>query len=173
MTTSQNSIANPIETSSDWLLKIPSLSQQQSILVSPGGTGTVTSYSLVYDVYFPANGSSGWMPFLQTDIGNSNDADIFGKASGDSYGVGIGGSYRGTAKLDAWNRIGLTIEKNSNGTVSMNKYVNGEFVATQQIASSGASRFAIDLSKGFLIFSDEDGETSPVISATSSSFRQR
>ncbi len=161
MTTSQNSIANPIETSSDWLLKIPSLSQQQSILVSPGGTGTVTSYSLVYDVYFPANGSSGWMPFLQTDIGNSNDADIFGKASGDSYGVGIGGSYRGTAKLDAWNRIGLTIEKNSNGTVSMNKYVNGEFVATQQIASSGASRFAIDLSKGFLIFSDEDGETSP------------
>ncbi|NTA51063.1 tandem-95 repeat protein [Agrobacterium tumefaciens] len=161
MTTSQNSIANPIETSSDWLLKIPSLSQQQSILVSPGGTGTVTSYSLVYDVYFPTNGSSGWMPFLQTDIGNSNDADIFGKASGDSYGVGIGGSYRGTAKLDAWNRIGLTIEKNSNGTVSMNKYVNGEFVATQQIASSGASRFAIDLSKGFLIFSDEDGETSP------------
>lgn len=91
MTTSQNSIANPIETSSDWLLKIPSLSQQQSILVSPGGTGTVTSYSLVYDVYFPTNGSSGWMPFLQTDIGNSNDADIFGKASGESYGVGIGG----------------------------------------------------------------------------------
>lgn len=90
MTTSQNSIANPIETSSDWLLKIPSLSQQQSILVSPGGTGTVTSYSLVYDVYFPTNGSSGWMPFLQTDIGNSNDADIFGKASGESYGVGIG-----------------------------------------------------------------------------------
>ncbi|NRF09090.1 Ig-like domain-containing protein [Agrobacterium pusense] len=160
MTTSQNSIANPIETSSDWLLKIPDLSQQQSILVSPGGTGTVTSYSLVYDVYFPSGGSTEWIPFLQTDLTNSNDGDIFGSASSASYGIGIGGNYRGTAKLDAWNRIGVTIEKNSNGTVSMNKYVNGDYIATQQI-SSNPGRFAIDLSKGFLIFSDEDGDTSP------------
>ncbi|MBW9079234.1 tandem-95 repeat protein [Rhizobium pusense] len=160
MTTSQNSIANPIETSSDWLLKIPDLSQQQSILVSPGGTGTVTSYSLVYDVYFPSGGSTEWIPFLQTDLTNSNDGDIFGSASSASYGIGIGGNYRGTAKLDAWNRVGVTIEKNSNGTVSMNKYVNGDYIATQQI-SSNPGRFAIDLSKGFLIFSDEDGDTSP------------
>ncbi|WER18357.1 Ig-like domain-containing protein [Agrobacterium fabrum] len=161
MTTSQNSIANPIETSSDWLLTVPRLSQQQSILVSPNGSGMATSYSLVYDVYFPSNGSTGWMPFLQTDVTNVSDGDIFGKASGDSYGLGISSNYRGTAKLDAWNRIGLTIDKNTDGTLSMNKYVNGEFVATQQIASSSASRFAIDLQKGFLIFSDEDGETSP------------
>ncbi|WP_313613549.1 hypothetical protein, partial [Rhizobium sp.] len=106
MTTSENSIANPIESSSDWLLTIPRLSQQQSILVSPNGAGTATSYSLVYDVYFPKNGSTGWMPFLQTDLTNRSDGDIFGKASGDSYGLGISSDYRGTAKLDAWNRIG-------------------------------------------------------------------
>lgn len=161
MTTSQNSIANPIETSSDWLLTIPRLSQQQGILVSPNGSGMATSYSLVYDVYFPANGSTGWMPFLQTDVTNVSDGDIFGKASGTSYGLGISSNYRGTAKLDAWNRIGLTIETSTDGTVSMKKYVNGELAGTQQIASSSPSRFAIDLSKGFLIFSDEDGETSP------------
>jgi len=161
MTTSQNSIANPIETSSDWLLTIPRLSQQQGILVSPTGSGMATSYSLVYDVYFPTNGNTGWMPFLQTDVTNISDGDIFGKSSGGSYGLGISSNYRGTAKLDAWNRIGLTIEKSTDGTVSMKKYVNGELAGTQQIASSSASRFAIDLSKGFLIFSDEDGETSP------------
>lgn len=160
MTTTQNSIANPIEASSDWLLTIPRLSQNQSVLVSPNGTGMATSYSLVYDVYFPKNGSTGWMPFLQTDTTNLSDGDIFGKASGDSYGVGIGGNYRGAAKLDAWNRIGLTIETDANGTVSMNKYINGEFVANQKI-DGGASRFAIDMAKGFLIFSDENGETSP------------
>lgn len=161
MTTSQNSIANPIETSSDWLLTIPRLSQQQGILVSPNGSGMATSYSLVYDVYFPASGSTGWMPFLQTDVTNSSDGDIFGKASGSSYGLGISSNYRGAAKLDAWNRIGLTIDKNTDGTVSMKKYVNGELAGIQQIASSNAGRFAIDLSKGFLIFSDENGETSP------------
>ena len=140
MTTSQNSIANPIETSSDWLLKIPDLSQQQSILVSPGGTGTVTSYSLVYDVYFPSGGSTEWIPFLQTDLTNSNDGDIFGSASSASYGIGIGGNYRGTAKLDAWNRVGVTIEKNSNGTVSMNKYVNGDYRDPADIVQSGTLR---------------------------------
>ncbi|MDA5635158.1 MULTISPECIES: Ig-like domain-containing protein [Rhizobium/Agrobacterium group] len=161
MTTSQNPIANPIESSSDWLLAIPRLSQQQGILVSPNGTGMATSYSLVYDVYFPKNGSSGWMPFLQTDLTNVSDGDIFGKASGDSYGLGISSDYRGTARLDAWNRIGLTIETDASGAVSMKKYINGEFVAEQKIAASAAGRFAIDMSKGFLIFSDEDGETSP------------
>ena len=160
MTTTQNAIANPIETSSDWLLTIPRLSQNQGILVAPNGTGMATSYSLVYDVYFPKNGSTGWMPFLQTDLTNLSDGDIFGKASGDSYGVGISGNYRGAAKLDAWNRIGLTIETDANGAVSMNKYINGEFVANQKI-NGGASRFAIDMAKGFLIFSDENGETSP------------
>lgn len=162
MTTSENSIANPIESSSDWLLTIPRLSQQQGILVSPNGTGMATSYSLVYDVYFPKNGSTGWMPFLQTDLTNGSDGDIFGKASGDSYGLGISSDYRGTAKLDAWNRIGLTIDKDASGAVSMKKYINGEFVADQKIAASNADRFAIDLSKGFLIFADENGETSPV-----------
>lgn len=160
MTTSQNPIANPIESSSDWLLTIPALSEQQGILVSPNATGLATSYSLVYDVYFPASGSSGWMPFLQTDFNNRNDGDIFGKVGVGSYGVGISGGYHGSAKLDAWNRIGLTIETDAGGTVSMKKYINGEFAADQKIAGA-ASRFAIDLSKGFLIFSDEDGETSP------------
>ncbi|MFK0205991.1 Ig-like domain-containing protein [Agrobacterium sp. NPDC090283] len=160
MTTPQNSIANPIESSSDWLLTVPRLSQQQGILVSPNGNGMATSYSLVYDVYFPKNGSSGWMPFLQTDLTNISDGDIFGKVGGDSYGVGISGNYRGAAKLDAWNRIGLTIETDANGAVSMKKYINGEFVANQKI-DDGAARFTIDTARGFLIFADEDGETSP------------
>lgn len=160
MTTSPNSIANPIESSADWLLTIPRLSQQQGMLVSLNGTGTIPSYSLVYDVYFPASGSTGWMPFLQTDVTNSGDGDIFGKASGESYGLGISSDYRGAAKLDAWNRIGLTIEKDASGVVSMKKYINGEFVADQKMTGALADRFMIDKSKGFLIFSDEDGETS-------------
>lgn len=160
MTSSPNSLATPIQSSSDWLLNIPRLSQQQGILVSPGGTGTVSSYSLVYDVYFPSAGSSGWIPFLQTDATNASDGDIFGKVGGDSFGLGINSDYRGAAKLDAWNRIGLTIEKDASGGVSMKKYINGEFAAEQKMTGSLAARFTIDKAKGFLIFADDDGETS-------------
>ncbi|MEI2301279.1 Ig-like domain-containing protein [Ensifer sp. MJa1] len=160
MTSSPNSIATPIQSSSDWLLNIPRLSQQQGVLVSPGGTGTVSSYSLVYDVYFPSAGSSGWIPFLQTDVTNASDGDIFGKVGGDSFGLGINSDYRGAAKLDAWNRVGLTIDKDASGGVSLKKYVNGEFIAEQKMTGSLAARFTIDKAKGFLIFADDDGETS-------------
>ncbi len=160
MTSSPNSLATPIQSSSDWLLNIPRLSQQQGILVSPGGTGTVSSYSLVYDVYFPSAGSSGWIPFLQTDATNASDGDVFGKVGGDSFGLGINSDYRGAAKLDAWNRIGLTIERDASGGVSMKKYINGEFAAEQKMTGSLAARFTIDKVKGFLIFADDDGETS-------------
>ncbi len=160
MTSSPNSLATPIQSSSDWLLNIPRVQAQQGILVSPGGTGNVSSYSLVYDAYFPSAGSSGWIPFLQTDVTNTSDGDIFGKVGGESFGLGINSDYRGTAKLDAWNRIGLTIDKDASGGVSMKKYINGEFVAEQKMTGTLAARFTIDKAKGFLIFADEDGETS-------------
>ena len=160
MTSSPNSLATPIQSSSDWLLNIPRVQAQQGILVSPGGTGNVSSYSLIYDAYFPSAGSSGWIPFLQTDVTNTSDGDIFGKVGGESFGLGINSDYRGTAKLDAWNRIGLTIDKDASGGVSMKKYINGEFVAEQKMTGTLAARFTIDKAKGFLIFADEDGETS-------------
>jgi 3',5'-cyclic AMP phosphodiesterase CpdA/Ca2+-binding RTX toxin-like protein len=159
MTSSPSTIATPIEASDDWLLNIARLTKQQGILISPGGTGTVSTYSLVYDVYFPASGTA-WIPFLQTDVTNSSDGDIFGKVGGGSYGLGINSDYRGAAKLDAWNRIGLTIEKDAAGGVSMKKYINGEFIAEQKMTGSLAARFTIDKDKGFLIFSDESSETS-------------
>lgn len=159
--TSSTNLTTPIQSSDDWLLSIPRLGKQQGLLVTPGGTGTVSSYSLVYDVYFPSSGtSSGWIPFLQTDTSNSRDADIFGNVAGGSFGLGINSDYRGAANLDAWNRVGLTIEKGSDGSVTMSKYVNGEFIAAQKMTGSLAARFTIDKSNGFLIFSDNDGETS-------------
>lgn len=161
MTSSPNSIATPIESSADWLLNIPRLAKQQGLLVKPGGTGSVSSYSLVYDVFFPASGTgSGWIPFFQSDVSNAGDADIFGKVAGDSFGLGINSDYRGAAKVDAWNRIGITIEKDASGAVSMKKYINGEFVAEQNMTGSLAGRFTIDKANGFLIFSDESSETS-------------
>lgn len=161
MTSSPNSLATPIQSSDDWLLNIPRLAKAQGLLVKPGGTGTASSFSLVYDVFFPASGTgTGWIPFFQSDASNASDADIFGKVAGDSFGLGINSVYSGVAKVDAWNRVGLTVEKGADGSVSLKKYINGEFIAEQKMTGTLAGRFTVDKANGFLIFSDEDGETS-------------
>ncbi|UXN03902.1 Ig-like domain-containing protein [Bartonella sp. HY406] len=148
-------------TAADGFLKIDALNPNQAIHVNTGGTGKVTSFSLIFDVYVPAQtATSSWVSFFQSDVTNTNDADIFGKMGGTSYGIGIGGNYRGVAELDSWNRIGITIEKNADNSVTMHKYINGIHIDDQQITGSNAERYIIDNEKGFLIFSDNDGETS-------------
>ncbi|MFN3671067.1 MAG: Ig-like domain-containing protein [Bosea sp. (in: a-proteobacteria)] len=152
-------LASVIETGADWLLKVPNAAQDQSILVAPGGAGTARAYTLIYDVYIPAATAGGWVPFFQTDVTNTSDGDLFGKIADGEIGLGISGDYKGAAKLDAWNRLAFTVET-KDGVVTITKYVNGVLAGTQ--TSADTARYAIDKAKGFLIFSDEDGETSPV-----------
>ncbi|MCU4181742.1 metallophosphoesterase [Bosea sp. BH3] len=154
---STNSVA--MATSSDQMLSIPNAAQNQGLRVMPGGTGTATSYTLVYDLYVPAATSGGWIPFFQSAAGNTNDGDLFGRANDSNFGIGIGGNYQGEAQLDAWNRIAFTVEQKNNEVV-ITKYINGEMVGSQ--TSGDLGRYTIDKASGFLIFSDEDGETSPV-----------
>ncbi|MBS7542957.1 cadherin-like domain-containing protein [Ancylobacter oerskovii] len=151
--------ADLIEAGTDQLLSVPNAAQNQRLLVVPGGTGTATSYTLIYDVYVPSATAGSWVPFFQGDVNNGNDADLFGRVEGDAFGIGIGGNYQGEAKLDTWNRIAFTVET-SDTEVTIKKYINGELVGEQ--SSTGLDRYAIDKAAGFLILSDEDGETSPV-----------
>jgi Ca2+-binding RTX toxin-like protein len=152
---------------SDGLLgiqRLPSELQntQSGLLLQPGGTGEVSSYSLVFDVYVPASSAqSGQFAFFQANAQNNDEAEISGQVSGDSYGVGTGGEHYGFAQLDAWNRIGVTVQTNVDGTVTVMTYINGELAAEQIVPSSEASDFVIDGAEGFLIFTDNDGEDSP------------
>lgn len=147
---------------SDGLLAIQRLPTPSGLLLQPGGTGEVSSYSLVFDVYVPAStAQSGQFAFFQANPQNNDDAEISGQVSGDSYGVGTGGEHYGYAQLDAWNRIGVTVQANADGTVTVMTYINGELAAEQIVPSSQAANFVIDRAAGFLIFTDNDGEDSP------------
>lgn len=152
---------------SDGLLEIQRLpselqNTQSGLLLQPGGTGEVSSYSLVFDVYVPAStAQSGQFAFFQANPQNNDEAELSGQVSGDSYGVGTGGEYNGFAQLDAWNRIGVTVQTNADGTATVMTYINGQLAAEQIVSSTEASNFVIDRSEGFLIFTDNDGEDSP------------
>lgn len=143
----------------DGILSLPATAADQALVVTPGGEGTATAYSIAFDIYVPAGEGTEWIAFFQANSENGDDADLFGKVSGDAFGIGIGGSYEGAAQLDAWNRIAFTVEE-KDGQVTIAKYINGKQVGTQVTAD--VARYTIDKAKGFLILTDNDGETSPV-----------
>ncbi|MGX1788181.1 calcium-binding protein [Bosea sp. NPDC055332] len=166
MTTSGENTSSA-QSSPDGLLAISRLpSGQQNtpsgLLLQPGGTGQVSSYSIVFDVYVPASSAqSGQFSFFQANSQNNDDAEISGQVSGDRYGVGTGGEHYGFAQLDAWNRIGVTVQTNADGTVTVMTYINGDLAAEQIVPSTEAAKFVIDRAAGFFIFTDNDGEDSP------------
>ncbi|MFN3483293.1 MAG: hypothetical protein ACK4YX_09755, partial [Rhabdaerophilum calidifontis] len=95
-----------------------------------------------------------------TDIGNASDGELFIRSNADGTGgIGISGNYPGAFQYDAWQRLAFTFADNGNGSMTLSKFINGALVGTQIVA---ADRFGLDISKGALMFSDEDGENSPL-----------
>lgn len=137
---------------------IGALQPQQVLHVTaaqPVPAGMVaTEYSLVYDILIPTGGGS-WLSFLQTDVSNRSDADLFRNASN---GIGISSDYEGRLTSDTWHRVAFTLAVDGD-TVLISKYIDGVLVGT---TTGSAERFQIDLNEGFLLFSDNDGETSDV-----------
>lgn len=148
------------------VLLVKAQPQQSGILVKPGLSGDIASYTLVYDLYVPA-GQGTWTSLLQTGIGNTSDGEIFLRRSGETAGIGISGTYQGSLSYDAWNRIALTVSV-EDGAQVLRKYVNGELIGTQTLAgdATGGTRWTLDADTGFLLFADEDGETSDVYVAS-------
>lgn len=142
---------------------VPAMSSTQGMLLKPAAevpAGTVVkSYTLAYDLLVPSSGG-GWFSFLQTDPTNRSDAELFLRKSGGTGAIGINSDYEGSFTYDAWHRVVFTITDNG-GSVVINKYIDGVKVGDTVMSGSNAERYAVDLSKGVLLFADENGETSP------------
>ncbi|WP_342640293.1 Ig-like domain-containing protein [Rhodoligotrophos ferricapiens] len=146
--------------------RIPGLAPTQGIKVSaatplPDGT-VVKSYSLVYDVLVPSGQDSSWTSFLQTDISNQSDGELFlQRQSATSGGIGINADYEGNFTYDEWHRVAFTVEDTGTSAV-ISKYIDGVKVGETVQSGSNYARYAIDLNKGVLLFADESNETSDV-----------
>lgn len=142
---------------------VPALSAAQGMIMqplSPVPAGTVvTSYTLAYDILVPSTGGN-WFSFFQTDVTNGSDAELFLNKRGTTGGIGINSDYEGSFAYNAWNRVVFTITDRGNNDVLIDKYINGVKVGDTVMTGSNAARYAVDLSKGALLFADNDGETS-------------
>ncbi|CAA0100461.1 Uncharacterised protein [Starkeya nomas] len=125
----------------------------------PPGQTSLDSYTLVFDLLIPEETASGFTSLFQTDTANASDAEFFLRNNSDgTAGLGISGVYEGAMSYDEWHRVAITVDKTDAGYV-LSKYVDGVKVGVQTIDDS---RFSIDLSKGVLLFSDNDREVSPL-----------
>jgi hypothetical protein len=136
-------------------LRYPAATQAGGFLVQAGLTGPITSFTLVYDLLVSAEGANAYAGLLQTDPSNASDGDLFLRAAGETGGIGIGGTYEGAVSYDAWHRLAFTFEAKGGNVTTLSKYVDGALVGTQDVATD---RYTIG-SDGFLILTDEDGET--------------
>ena len=140
------------------LLVFPAAASDGGYLVTPGVAGAQTSFSLVFDLLIPVAGQTSlYGALFQTDLANGSDADLFMKAlSPTSFGIGIDSQYEGAADFDSWQRIAVTVEDNGDGSSTLKKFIGGTKVGEQTVDTA---RFTLDGDNGFLVLTDNDGET--------------
>jgi len=135
--------------SSATVLQFPAFSSfSQQICMTNDASNPARSYTLVFDVKFPA--ISGFTALY--DIDGTDDGEFFINTNGG--GIGISGSYAGTINQGTWYRIAVVCSYDGSN-IDMKKYIDGNFVGVQD--DLDASRFSINNTIGW--FTDNDNET--------------
>lgn len=151
----------PIEGGAESVLFLPALPPTKALTLTPNlgaPEGTlIGDYSVVFDLLVPP-GQGTWTSFIQLNTANADDGDLFLRSNGNGTGgIGISGNYQGSFVYGAWQRVGFVFDDLGNGTTTLSKYIDGVKVGTQTLSGD---RWKLDVGKGALLFSDEDGETS-------------
>lgn len=145
---------------------VPKANASQGLKIVPGftleqGATTLGSYSVVFDLYVPSSGAGTYTGLLQIDGGASNaDAEMFLRKSGSVTGIGTLQNYQGNFTFDAWHRVAVTFTSNTDGSVTIAKYIDGAVAGSQTVSASDAARYQLDPVKGLTLLADDDGETS-------------
>ncbi len=118
-------------------------------LPANGGGSKVNEYSILWDVKYPAAGSS--KSFYQTTLANDDDAELFANGTGNLGHAGIGGYSAQATTAATWYRVVMVVK---NGT-DRSLYVNG---ALWYDGNAGVvdDNYALDPA-GFLAFADDNG----------------
>jgi len=152
----------PLETTDVDVMYIPALNPDNGLMVysnftPTGEAGLHYDYTLILDFYLPTSSMFQWVSILQTNTFNFNDGDIFISPLG---GIGINNDYHGAVLPNTYHRLVLAVDSNE-----INKYLDGVFIGSNAISGnrwSVVNTFPGGDKQGFLLFSDEDGETADV-----------
>jgi hypothetical protein len=121
--------------------------------VAPPGSNTLSSYSLVMDIYAPSN-SSGTVRTLFSNPGATSpngyswtiDAQNLLHLTGTVGGQTFDSVSPGPVPLDAWNRLALIIDDPNDGDPGISMYLNGQLAGnfTLAVAAEPVDGLAIE-----------------------------
>ena len=118
-----------------------------------GAPGTmVNEYTLLYDYRLPQ--ANIWYCFLQTDLTNESDGEIFVKPTGELANSNLGYSANPVPQDNKWHRLVIV----SKLPDYYRFYIDGQLFYEGQSSALGVdNRYALDLS-GTLLLGDNDGD---------------
>nr|WP_281388630.1 metallophosphoesterase [Litorivivens lipolytica] len=108
-----------------------------------GGVDKLGEYTLIADFYWPSFTADDFRGILQTNVANTNDAELyFENAPEQGIGPQGVGAYFGFVPTDTWVRVGFVLyADDTEGTIKV--YINGEPVGQKTPGIIG-ERWAID-----------------------------
>ncbi|WP_010232435.1 glycerophosphodiester phosphodiesterase [Gillisia marina] len=149
----------PINGNEAPVAKIPAFDSNNGLFIFTNFTSGIEAnlhynYSLFMDIYIPKESINKFISLYQTNPDNENDAELFI----DTGGIGISNEYHNPLKSETWYRLGIVVTENA-----IKKYINGKYIGKNEISGgrwSVYNVFAGGQDQGFLLFSDNDNETS-------------
>lgn len=127
--------------------------------IGPNGGGSFTNqYTLLIDLFSPADSRNVYRSLYQTAPANNNDGDLFIHNSSNGIGVADIG-YSPAVDHTVWNRYVITFDLGN----SIISYLNGDPLFTHNAANANAQtdgRFSLEST--FLFFADESNENNPL-----------
>jgi hypothetical protein len=139
------------------VLHVPAFDATHAVKLS-AALSAGADFSIVYDVLRPTAARAQWSPLIQTDLTNTNDAELYIQQNAD--GVGINMMYAGKAGDGAWHRVVAAFDHDGANS-RMRLYVDGEPAGSHEDAME---RFSWNPA-GALLFADDNGETSELLVA--------
>lgn len=143
------------------VVALTAASRDQGLLLTPGdglSENGRQNYTLAFDLYVPGDTAGGYIGLVQGD-GTNTDADMFLMNTEGHMGLGTMTSYHGSVPVDSWARIVLSYQV-VDGQIVIDKYVNGTLVGTN--SREAETRYELN-PEGIRLFTDNDGETSPLV----------
>jgi hypothetical protein len=149
----QQSVDGPSDGNKATKIDVGSYLKMTDGILPNGGGAMVNEYSVQID--FSVSETSIWHAFMQTDVTNASDADLFINKTG-NIGTAVTNYSTNAITAKTWYRMIVTVKNGSFYKV----YINGE-LWLNGTAQAVDGRFA--LADKLLLFADEDGDDGSIL----------
>jgi hypothetical protein len=153
------------------VMRVPAAAPEQAVRLFPNaihsdlGLGlAINQWTLIVDILRLPEAADGWVPLLQTNHLNENDAEVYLRP-GDGA-IGVLEQYHGALPVSEWHRLTVAVDTSAGDGGLMSLYIDGLPVGEIPRLGGLDGRFSLNSTWAWseaLLFTDSGGFTSDVV----------